>query len=357
MQNCTEGLGRMASETSELSEWPCPLCHRNIRGKLSIANHRKNLYRQAGSTRCDYDLTEDVPDVFEPGEEPGSAIRVQNAAAHIDGVVVVPMPVVPAAVVPTPVVPVAAVVTAVVVPTRPTSLIELARRPVANNVVQTLERRTSYSLVQARLRADHRPRDMTAIQSLWEQHIVQTRECASEQFWSYFLHLYTQPAVVVDSALRAAKATFMAEQKGSSAWKSFPPKMSKLMSRLPTDFWQNVTHTVSIDVSHLQLPKRVLPLTFKFIDPSFAWILAARRQDADEMHWKPVLKTDDNGAPMYGAGVQHGRLFAEACRSCPQGSYPMGISLHWDGTSAFGFSAHPIVVGVANTNSGDVRTQ
>ena len=78
----------MDSETSELSEWPCPLCHRNIRGKLSIANHRKNLYRQAGSTRCDYDLTEDVPDVFEPDEEPGSAIRVQNAAAHIDGVVV-----------------------------------------------------------------------------------------------------------------------------------------------------------------------------------------------------------------------------------------------------------------------------
>ena len=245
----------MTSETSELSAWPCPLCHRNIRGKLSIANHRKNLYRQAGPTRCDYDLTEDVPDVFEPGE-PGPAIRVQVAAAQIDGVVVVPIPVVPAAVVPTSVV-VPAVVTAAVAPTRPTSLIELARRPVANNnVVQTLERRTSYSLVQARLRADHRPRDMTAIQTLWEQHIVQTRECVSEQFWSYFLHLYTQPAVVVDSALRAAKATFMAEQKGSSAWKSFPPKMSKLMSRLPTDFWQNVTHTVSIDVSHLQLPKR-----------------------------------------------------------------------------------------------------
>ena len=341
-------------------EWRCPICFLVVKGRFSIACHRRNLYRKVNDPhRCDNYLANVRKTALEADEilgwtdDVGSPIRVQRTSdavvQHSAAAVVTDEVVQHSA---------AAVVTGrvtdVVDPPGPTPLTELARRPVGNNVVQSHERRTTYKLQRSPIPPHIRPRNMFAMQSLWQDHVVRTRECASEQFWSYFLHLHTQPAVVIDSALRAAKKTFMAEQKGSLAWKSFPQKISKLMSQVPTDFWQNVTHTVSIDVSHLQLPKPLSSLTFKFIDPSFAWIIAARRQDPCELHWKPVLRTDDNGAPLYGAGVQHGRLFAEACRSCPQGSYPMPFSLHWDGTEAFGVSAAPICVGVANTNSGAV---
>ena len=330
--------------------WRCPICCLVIKGRHSIANHRRNLYRKKNDPhRCDNYLTDGVARAPPPIRVHNAAPVVTGAGVHSAAADATVMNVVdPTG--PTP------VITEVVGPTAPTPLIELARRPAANNIVQSHERMTTYKLEGSSIPPHIRPRNMLAMQSLWESHIARTRECASEQFWSYFLHLHTQPAVVIDSALRAAKITFMAEQRGSLPWKSFPQRISKLMERLPTDFWQNVTHTVSIDVSHFRLPKPLSSLTFKFIDPSFAWLIAARRQNPCELHWKSVLRTDSHGAPLYGAGVQHGRLFAEACRSCPQGSYPMSISLHWDGTAASGVSAAPICVGVANTNSGEVYT-
>ena len=93
------------------------------------------------------------------------------------------------------------------------------------------------------------------------------------------------------------------------------------------------------------------------MDPLFAWIVAAQRQRADDMHFKPCMKKTPSGIPLYGGGVQQGLAFKEACRSCPAGTHPMCFSLHWDGTSAHGVSAAPICVGVANTNNAGPNAQ
>ena len=49
--------------------------------------------------------------------------------------------------------------------------------------------------------------------------------------------------------------------------------------------------------------------------------------------------------------VVPGESFASACESCPAGTYPMCIHLHWDGTNSHGLFSTPIVIGVGNTNS------
>lgn len=87
----------------------------------------------------------------------------------------------------------------------------------------------------------------------------------------------------------------------------------------------------------------------------WGWMIAARRQHPLDLHWRPVHPGQD---PMYGGGVQFGKCFRQTCRTCPQGSYPMTISLHWDDTNEHkGLAVTPICVGVANGNNMDISTQ
>ena len=89
------------------------------------------------------------------------------------------------------------------------------------------------------------------------------------------------------------------------------------------------------------------------MDPIWAWVMTACKQPADEIHWVPKRKIDPDRPHdyYYGEGVQFGNSFAEACRTCPSGTFPMCMSLHWDGAHAHGLWATPICIGVANTNS------
>ena len=91
-------------------------------------------------------------------------------------------------------------------------------------------------------------------------------------------------------------------------------------------------------------------LTFQFLDPVWAWLTVADNLDAEHLHWKPAVAQAVD--PVYGGGIQYGECFREACKSCPQGGYPMCVSLHWDGTSGGGISSDPICIGVMNTNDG-----
>ena len=83
--------------------------------------------------------------------------------------------------------------------------------------------------------------------------------------------------------------------------------------------------------------------------------MAARRQRALDMHWKPVSQTP--GREMYGGGVQYGEMLKQVCVDIPRGTYPMLIGLHWDGTGARGLESSPICVCVGNTNNCDESTQ
>ena len=325
---------RMSEATTKTPvTWICPLCERQLRGKFTINSHRRNLYRKDDDPhRCDNGLGE----TDEYTDLPAVVQKFYNPECNVDSPPVIVAPETPAP---------------------PTPLSALARRKKTSSVAEYYLRSTSYTLISTEVPPNMMPRNMLEVQSQWHQHLRSTRSCASDTFWSFFLHIHTQSATAVDSALRAAKQTFMRAQKGTQPWKLFPAKKAILMSSLPKTFWPNVTHTARIDMSSFNLPKKVSHVTFKFIDPLFGWLMAARRQEPDELHWKPVPVTTSRGDPLYGGGVQSGRAFAEACRSCPEGTYPMCFSLHWDGTGARGLSATPICIGVANTNSCDVSTQ
>ena len=177
------------------------------------------------------------------------------------------------------------------------------------------------------------------------------RGVASPKFWSFFLSLHTQSAVAIDAALRAAKTTFLCGDENRSANAGFVSSKRVLLSRISkivTKFWPTVTHTIRFTLAECGLPQK--KMIFRFIDPIWAWIMGASEMDPADILWEPRTQIDNNGTRLYGGGVQYGECFASAYRSCPAGTYPMGISLHWDGTNAHGVYSVPIAIGVANTN-------
>lgn len=200
------------------------------------------------------------------------------------------------------------------------------------------------------------PRDMVHVMRMWDTYVSDVHECCSEKFWHFFLALHTQPGTAIDAALGAAKSQFLS--KKARAWQRFPGSRRVLFNRikrLPNKFWSQIMHTTRIDLSAFGLP--VKHVDFKFVDPIFGWVVAAQRQRADDMHWKPEPSYSASGVNQYGGGVQQGISFLHACQSCPEGAHPMGVSLHWDGTGAHGLQASPICIGVANVNSSCTDTQ
>ena len=198
-----------------------------------------------------------------------------------------------------------------------------------------------------------RARDISSIQLAWRRYYDNVVKLCSPAFWKFFLPMHTLSRKAVDTALRSASNTFL---DGST--QSFPQSTRTLFSRISKvePFWPRVMHSVQINLSQFDLPEKKQRLTFEFVDPLWAWVSAAYKQPPLEMQWIPQVQTL-HGQRCYGGGLQFGEAFAEAYRTCPAGTYPMCISLHWDGSQAHGLHATPICIGVANTNSMSAETQ
>ena len=244
-----------------------------------------------------------------------------------------------------------AVAAATIVMATAAPLTSLARRaPISWE--QEREMRASYT-IEAAVINHVGARDMTSVQDSWENMLDATKKLCSDEFWKIFLQLHMCSTRVIDSALRSVKKAFVKTKENQ---KLFPISKRTLFSKMDVDgFWAAVRHTYVVNLSHFNLPSGTTSVVFKFVDPVWAWIMAAREQHPSEMHWKHVEQKPGN--EVYGGGIQYGEWFKQACVSLPTGSYPMCVGLHWDGTSSFGVSSSPVCICVGNTNSCDRSTQ
>ena len=181
------------------------------------------------------------------------------------------------------------------------------------------ERRTYSMHTMSVVPPDITPVNMVLVMDSWRRFLVRTHQSCSTSFWQFFLPLHQKPKSTIDVALAAAKNVFMKSLKGTTDWEQFPGSWRVLKRRIDSRFWARVTHTVNIDLSKFKLPRPISEMEFKFIDPIFAWIVAALRQPPHSMEFKARPVFDQHGDPMYGGGVQQGLCFQEACRSCPPG--------------------------------------
>ena len=193
-------------------------------------------------------------------------------------------------------------------------------------------------------------RNFAKLQFSWMRYCEKMHELCSPCFWHFFLPMHTLSRTAIDTALKSAKTTF---QVGDTS--RFPSNTRALYRRMSKieSFWTSVMHTTTVDLSQFNLPVAKSSLNFEFLDPLWAWVAVACKQPAEEMQWVPQVLTctEHPGHSFYGGGVQYGESFAEAFSQCPPGTYPMCVSLHWDGSHAHGVYATPICIGVANSNS------
>ena len=198
-------------------------------------------------------------------------------------------------------------------------------------------------------------RDLVPLQNKWDKYVRDVFNICTKQFWQMFLPIHDQSGTTIDTVLRCTKTAFSSswDQNG---WDHFPTTRRALFAKISKveDFWPSVIHTCVVDLSKFaSVPVNKQRLIFHFLDPVWAWVMAAREQPAHEMHWIPhyLRHRDYAHEPYYGLGIQFGTSFARAFKDCPEGTFPMCMSLHWDGTNAHGLYSTPICIGVCNTNS------
>ena len=290
----------------------CHLCNVSLHNEMRRKNHVKNYWKpDTDPTRCDNVLLTQAP---LPRRVP-----------------IIQVPVIPVLIAPE---------------------ISMSRRPTFS---WPRERalRSRYAVLPCQASILAGARNFTPIQDRWDNRLQQLSQLFDIRFWRLFLAMYKLSGVAIDSALKVVKKQFMASVKP----RLFPISRRVLLEKMAQlePFWSHVSHTVRIDMTQFSLPSGTTEICFKFIDPVWAWLVVARRQNALELHWKPMAQR--RGHKIYGQGIHCGELFARACESVPQGGYPMCVGLHWDGTGAHGLSSSPICICVGNTNSSKSDTQ
>lgn len=232
----------------------------------------------------------------------------------------------------------------------PTPLEELARREPFEQA-RALDMRLGYCIESVDMELTAGARNFVPIQDAWDHMLRTCADRYSDVFWKFFLALHRFSQVTVDTALvQARRMPFFPKE----LHKSFPQSRRVMMSKLDCipKFWQIVEHKHRIDVSHFNLPSGTRFIDFEFIDPIWGWLLAARRHHPADLHWIPRAKHRTQ-APLYGGGVQYGEFLRHAYTTRAEGSFPMLVTLHWDGTFGRGLDVTPIAVGVGNINNCD----
>ena len=91
------------------------------------------------------------------------------------------------------------------------------------------------------------------------------------------------------------------------------------------DFEQHVAHEIIINLESFELPGTAQSVVFRFINPLWAWVMAANKMhmQGHEMFFSPKSMFDEEtGDRLYGAGVSFGEKLKLAAARTPVGGKP-----------------------------------
>ena len=226
------------------------------------------------------------------------------------------------------------------------SLQKLARRPTCNWGTPTRAPLNS----QVTVHDENRMRDYRPMQNTWKQHVSTARQCCPDEFWRVFQAVQGETVTCRDKVLHIVKDLIHA-RASNIRWPCSMRTLRTLVARRAGTFWDNVTITKRIDLSHYNLPGCNFVI-FTYVDPVWVWITRcnAIHEHNLQLQWDAkVLHHPTTGEEAYGAGIQYGLLLREANATIPDGSKAGIFNISWDGgNTGFGArSAVPICVRVS----------
>ena len=193
------------------------------------------------------------------------------------------------------------------------------------------------------------PRDVAAVQSLWQQYARTAAGMYPKSLWGVLHAVKWETKTTQNAVLQACQQMLSSKEK--KLWPTTRKTMDRSITRKLGSFHVRVMRQVRIDLSRHNLPELESPIVFSFLDPVFVWATIAHRLSfKHKLHFsyqKMVHPT--TGARLYGASVAHGEVMREACLRCPTAPALFGIGYD-SGQASRRRSYTPILVSVGNTD-------
>lgn len=190
------------------------------------------------------------------------------------------------------------------------------------------------------------------MQEAYDEYCQVLRQEYSDEFWRVLSTVYLEQTVVIDKVLKTCRSVFMLDKRKKAR---FDHSVRSLRARSLVkagDFPSLVMHSITIDLRVFRLPG-IKELTFRFVNPLWAWVGAANDM-LDAGHsiiFDPkTMHHEHTNERLYGAGVAFGEKLKWASSRTPHGGKPALFGISFDGAvSGVGSrSMYPICVGVLN---------
>ena len=192
------------------------------------------------------------------------------------------------------------------------------------------------------------PRDVAALQTLWQEHAANAEALYPSSMWR-LLHAVREETIKTQTnVLRACRHLLSSQEKKS--WPTSRKAVTNAINKLGS-FRVRVTREILIDLSHHHnFPSLAKPVKFRFIDPVFAWSLCAHYLSKNHVLYFEYkeLRHPSMAEPLYGHSVENGEIMRNACRKYPR---PALVGLSYDGGLASKRRSYtPILISVGNTD-------
>jgi len=202
-----------------------------------------------------------------------------------------------------------------------------------------------------------RTRDYTELQQVWDETVEVTHGCVDSRFWKLYKTVLSQTIKCRDDILSVTKDILSAEKvlDGRTSWpRSHRGLRTRVTKKTGGYFWDMVTQHVVVDLKQFNLPDCEY-VKFEFVDPIWEYVSRCQALTKLGIHleWEATsLVNPQNGAELFGAGIQHGFLFRDAAMTIPSNGKVALMNLSWDGgnTVYSGRGACPILIQVMNIN-------
>ena len=195
-------------------------------------------------------------------------------------------------------------------------------------------------------------RDVAQLQRLWQEHAAEASELYPRSVWRVLYAVRNESKVTQSNVLAACQKMLPKHQH--PLWPTSRRKVNAQISKTLGSFSNRIMRTVHINLSHHNLPGLDKPITFRFIDPIYAWASAAyavSQRHELHFHYKEHIHPT-TFERLYGSSVSHGDIMREACRQVPGNPALIGISYD-SGQASKRRSYIPILLSVANTDTRD----
>lgn len=194
-------------------------------------------------------------------------------------------------------------------------------------------------------------------QEAFREYCHDVRKLYSDDFWRVFSSVHQEKIVVIDKVLKACKDVYVPSDK-MKRFETSVRELRKKMLSTTGDFNQHLLHEVDIDLRGFGLPANVTVLKFRFVNPIWAWTVAANDMIAagHKMHF--VAKTmfhRQTREQLYGESVVFGQKLMFAAALTPEGGQPglFGISFDGGDSGVSTRSVIPVCVSCLNFDGAD----